>query len=245
MDAVVAVAAVQAAPEAVAVAAASAVDGIALKGLKERARKVEASRPGAEAVEPNFFFRSSATPDDPRYDDQYFFGQIGAPGAWNDTEGEGIRICVVDYGNPEFSNKVVAEKDVVGEVHDGYAEDDTGHGTHVAGIAVTETDNGARTAGVGWPVETGHREGHTQRQRRLRRLERGSGPGAQLLPERRRRLGRQHEHRRTAVGGGGGGSRRRQLNGHNPRRFSREPGYVRDGLSRRLSGCYRNRRHRP
>ena len=130
------------------------VEETTLKGLEEKARKVRDARSDAEVVEPNYFFRSSATPNDFRYPDQYFFPQIGAPGAWNNTKGAGVTICVADsgydHGNPEFADKVVAEKDVVGEVHDDFAEDDAGHGTHVAGVAAAETDNVTRTAGVGW-----------------------------------------------------------------------------------------------
>lgn len=46
---------------------------------------------------------------------------------------------------------MVAERDFVGnDVPDGVAEDGTGHGTHVAGIAGAENDNGKYIAGASW-----------------------------------------------------------------------------------------------
>lgn len=122
-----------------------------LKGLKEKAKKTKSERPNAEVVEPNYVRTLDATPNDPHYDDQYHLRQIGAPTAWNYSKG-GARICVIDSGydrgNREFTGKVVAERDLVEA--DSVAQDSNGHGSHVAGIAAAETDNGVRTAGVGW-----------------------------------------------------------------------------------------------
>lgn len=123
-----------------------------LSGLKEKAKKIKASRSDAEVVEPNYVGAVDATPNDYWYSEQYFFTQIGAPSAWNDTKGAGARICIVDTGydrlNPEFTSKVVAERDFLGD--DNTAQDGNGHGTHVAGLAAVETNNNGGTAGVGW-----------------------------------------------------------------------------------------------
>lgn len=123
-----------------------------LKGLKAKAKKVKAARSEAEIVEPNYVRSLDATPNDPRYDDQYHLRQIGAVTAWNYSKGAATRICIIDsgydQGNPEFTKKVVAERDFV--EGDSVAQDSNGHGSHVAGIAAAETDNGVRTAGVGW-----------------------------------------------------------------------------------------------
>ena len=123
-----------------------------LKGLKDRAKKEKAERPDAKVVEPNYVRHLDAEPNDPRFQDQYFFGQIGATVAWNYTKGNGARICVIDSGidegNPEFTNKIVAQRDFV--EGDNVAQASTSHGTHVAGIAAAGTDNSVRTAGVGW-----------------------------------------------------------------------------------------------
>lgn len=125
-----------------------------LEGLERKAKEIKGKRPDAEVVEPNYVLKLAATPNDDRYPDQYFFRQIGAPSAWNVSKGEGTRICVIDsgyaHGNDELAGKVIAERDVVGDTHDGTAEDDIGHGTHVAGIAAAQTNNRIGTAGVGW-----------------------------------------------------------------------------------------------
>ena len=122
-----------------------------LKGLKEKAKETKSERPNVETVEPNYIRTLDATPNDPFYKDQYHLRQIGAPGAWTYAKGE-ARICVIDsgydHGNPEFSRKVIAEKDFVDG--DNVAQDSNGHGSHVAGIAAAETNNGVGTAGVGW-----------------------------------------------------------------------------------------------
>lgn len=123
-----------------------------LKGLKEKAKEIRAKRADAEIVEPNYVGKLDATPNDPRFDDQYWLKQVGAPGAWNDTKGTGTRVCVIDSGwdrdNPEFTGKVIAERDQVSD--DGIAQDGLGHGTAVAGVVGAETDNGLRTAALGW-----------------------------------------------------------------------------------------------
>jgi subtilisin family serine protease len=53
---------------------------------------------------------------------------IGAPDAWKETQGEGVRVGVIDTGGTQH-------KDVVGNVDKVWGDLDTeGHGTHVAGI---------------------------------------------------------------------------------------------------------------
>jgi serine protease len=132
-------------------------DGQTLEALQNEARELESELHDIAVVEPNYVYKLAAEPNDDRYRDQYFLRQVGAPSAWNTTKGEGVRICVIDSGydrgNPELATKVVAERDLVGESHDGRAEDDIGHGTHVAGIAAAATDNYVGTAGVGWKSE--------------------------------------------------------------------------------------------
>lgn len=62
--------------------------------------------------------------------------QIGVPQIWQDGwTGAGIKLAIVDTGidstHPDFAGRIAARKNFAG----GSAEDENGHGTHVAGIA--------------------------------------------------------------------------------------------------------------
>jgi thermitase len=79
---------------------------------------------------------------------------VKAMTAWEETEGDPeVIIAVLDTGvdmtHPELVNKVVSSgRDFVNGDMD--ATDDNSHGTHVAGVAAAETNNGEGIAGVAW-----------------------------------------------------------------------------------------------
>ena len=75
---------------------------------------------------------------------QWGLSAIGAPSAWAGGTATGVRIGIVDTGvdtsQQDLQGKVVASKVIVSQPSSGCAapqsaEDDNGHGTHVAGIA--------------------------------------------------------------------------------------------------------------
>jgi thermitase len=128
--------------------------------------------PDVEYAEPNYIAYVTETPYDYFFDYQYALynsGQeIGPPGspqgkeradikatsAWEETKGdENIIIAVIDTGvdldHPDLDDKIYSSGyDFINDDSD--ATDDHAHGTHVAGIAAAETDNGEGIAGVAW-----------------------------------------------------------------------------------------------
>src|SRR5437868_12215308 len=94
---------------------------------------------------------------DPWFGAQWALQEIGAPTAWQRSTGAGVRVGIVDSGvfaqQEDLAGKVVAATDCIntggdpGACH-GTGQDDSGHGTHMAGIAAASKDNGRGMAGV-------------------------------------------------------------------------------------------------
>jgi subtilisin family serine protease len=88
---------------------------------------------------------------------QWSLAKIGAPEAWAHSTGSGVRVGIVDTGvdltHEDLAGRVVESTSCVGAAGDpakctGTAQDDQGHGTHVAGIIAANKDNGIGIAGV-------------------------------------------------------------------------------------------------
>jgi subtilisin family serine protease len=95
--------------------------------------------------------------NDPDFDKQWGLTAIGGPAAWAKTTGAGVRIGIVDTGvdltHEDLAGHIVESTNCVAADGDqskckGSAQDDFGHGTHVAGIAAAIRDNGHGIAGV-------------------------------------------------------------------------------------------------
>ncbi len=122
-----------------------------------------------EYAEPNDFHRAIAYEDggvDTRFGEQWQYNNtkqlggtvygadIDAIDAWNATNGgsSAVKIAILDTGikktHPDLEGKVDTG-DEINFTTSSVADDNQGHGTHVAGSAAADTDNGVGVAGVG------------------------------------------------------------------------------------------------
>ncbi|MEH7885241.1 S8 family peptidase [Bacillus sp. JJ1609] len=114
-------------------------------------------RTNVEYVEPNFILMQNQVnlPNDLLYQENYQWNLpvIGTEQGWDITRGsEEIEIAIVDTGvdldHPELKNRLVKGYNVLNENNE--PDDDNGHGTHVAGIIASETNNNEGVAGITW-----------------------------------------------------------------------------------------------
>lgn len=122
--------------------------------LLEEARQELEADPAVRSADYNYL-RQPAAPNDPLYPKQWSLAKIAAPIAWREAtglglSGEAVRIAVVDTGadldHPDLAGKISASKNIPNPTLD--ADDKSGHGTHVAGIAAAGTNNELGVAGV-------------------------------------------------------------------------------------------------
>jgi subtilisin family serine protease len=112
--------------------------------------------PSVLYAEPNYIaFAFDTIPNDPLYGNQWGLPKINAPAAWDITTGSSdLIIAVLDTGidldHPDLtcSGKLMTGKNFVNPGSP--PDDDHGHGTHVAGIALACTNNATGVGGVAW-----------------------------------------------------------------------------------------------
>jgi thermitase len=136
------------------------------EGAVEKVVAALSRNPNVEYAEPNGIATIWLDPNDP-YDNtqcynssrsgcvtQWAWAKIQAYQAWDLVTGSStVKVAVVDTGidnsHPDLP-PVVLQKDFIN--NDNNAEDDNGHGTHVAGTIGALTNNGVGVSGMNWNV---------------------------------------------------------------------------------------------
>jgi thermitase len=119
--------------------------------LAARKRELE-DDPAVESVEYNYVMEAQFAPDDPRFGEQWGMKKANFDAAWEGTRG-GSRTEIAfvdsgaDVGHPDLKGKISAKRDFRNDESPRTVVDNTGHGTHLAGIAAANTDNGVGVAG--------------------------------------------------------------------------------------------------
>ncbi|NES97757.1 MAG: S8 family serine peptidase, partial [Desertifilum sp. SIO1I2] len=108
-----------------------------------------------EYIEPNYIYTLNAVPNDPDYPKQWNLRSINVEAAWDETHGQGVTVAVIDTGVsrvPDLKDtKFVQGYDFVNDRI--AADDDAGHGTHVAGTIAQSTNNGYGVAGIAYEAQ--------------------------------------------------------------------------------------------
>lgn len=121
------------------------------QGLEDKKQELEQD-PNVESVSYNYVDELQAVPNDPLFSSQWGLSRINAPQAWDTATGLGqnSQLAIIDSGvqniHPDINGAIVSEFDYING--DADANDLDGHGTHVAGIAAANTNNGIGVAGT-------------------------------------------------------------------------------------------------
>ncbi len=115
-----------------------------------------------ERAEPLSWVRANFVPNDPLYEKQWHMQRVGAESAWDYGIGRGVTVAVIDtgvacedFGGFTKGTDLLTTRCVPGWsfIWDNeHANDDQGHGSHVAGTIAQSTDNGVGATGLAFGV---------------------------------------------------------------------------------------------
>ncbi len=113
-----------------------------------------------EAADVNREMHSFFVPNDPMLSQQWGLARVGTERSWDVTCGRGVTVAVIDTGvacenHGEFTRipDLAGTRCIAGwnfVANNDHANDDQGHGTHVAGTIAQTTNNALGTAGVAY-----------------------------------------------------------------------------------------------
>lgn len=119
--------------------------------MKAELSEQELSRKLEQAVSNNSLYGAMWLPNDPLLGEQWHHDMVYDYAAWNTAKGENVLVAVIDSGinrtHPDLKKNIKAAVNKCSFAQNG-AEDNSGHGTHVAGIIAAVADNGIGVAGV-------------------------------------------------------------------------------------------------
>ncbi len=108
-----------------------------------------------ESIEPDYIYHAFIAPNDPDYSKQWNLRGINIERAWEENQGQGITVAVIDTGVSKVPDlretEFVEGYDFVNDRSN--AEDDNGHGTHVAGTIAQSTNNNYGVAGIAYKAK--------------------------------------------------------------------------------------------
>jgi len=125
-----------------------------LEGNKQLLNELKKSKLAKETefIEPNYIYTHFEVPNDPEYSQQWNLRSINVESAWDESKGSGITVAVIDTGIspvPDLKDtNFVKGYDFVNDRIE--ANDDAGHGTHVAGTIAQSTNNNYGVAGIAY-----------------------------------------------------------------------------------------------
>jgi serine protease len=124
------------------------------RALLEKLRGSSLSQ-DVEAIEPNYIYHTSVAPNDPQYSKQWHLHNINAERAWEESRGKGVTVAIIDTGVSKVPDLAKTEfvpgYDFVNDKTT--ADDDNGHGTHVAGTVAQSTNNNYGVAGIAYEAK--------------------------------------------------------------------------------------------
>jgi serine protease len=120
-----------------------------VKGDRSLLTKLQASSlsKDIESIEPNYIYH--------KYSKQWHLRSIHIEQAWEENRGKGITVAIIDTGVSKVPDleqtEFVKGYDFVNDKVN--ADDDNGHGTHVAGTVAQSTNNNYGVAGIAYEAK--------------------------------------------------------------------------------------------